>query len=253
MIPSKPETENPAAGPRHRLLNELLDRHCRYAQPGRRPVLRVLGHVGVGHAHSHSGIVQDDSVGFTCAVSLLRHALPVDLRISSVKADPGTGEITVTTHAGGTGTARPRRGITPQEGELIKRGIGYDASFCQSLACHALGRIYGQGAAESAACLEAAAAFAVVDSFRRTWQDAVFVVETPHEENRDVVLGSTLELMGEAVNVVAVVNFTEGGLGPNENAEGNTLFAREEVSRPFGSTPIPTTVVESKAFAPAPY
>ena len=236
MIPSRPESEDPAAQARNLRLDDLLSNHCRQAQAGVRPTIQIVGHVGVGHAHSHSGIVQDDSVGFTCAVSLLRHALPVDLRISSAKADPDTGEITVTTHAGGTGTARPRRGITPQEGELIKRGIGYDASFCQSLACHALGRIYGQGVAESAVCLEAAAAFAVVDSFRRSFPDAVSVVEAPHDENRDVVLCGILELMGEPVRVVAVVNFTEGGLGPNENAEGNTLLAREEVSQRFGTS-----------------
>jgi hypothetical protein len=251
MIPSKPETKNPAAGPRHRLLNDLLNRHCRYAQPGRSPVLRVLGHVGVGHAHSHSGIVQDDSVGFTCAISLLRHALPVDLRISSAEADPGAGEIRVTTRAGGIGVARPRRGITPQERELIHRVIGYDASFCQSLACHAFGRIYGQGVAECAACLEAAAAFAAVDSFRRSFPQAVWVVETPHGENRDLVMGGTLEVMGQPVSVASVVNFTEGGLGPNENAEGNTLLAREDVSRHFGTAPLPTIVVESKAYVPA--
>jgi hypothetical protein len=251
MVPFRSQSEDKSAQSRQLLLNDLLNRHCRRSQIGIRPAMQIVGHVGVGHAHSHSGIVQDDSVGFTCAVSLLRHALPVDLRISSVKADPDTGEITVITHAGGTGTARPRRGITPQEGELIKRGIGYDASFCQSIACHALGRIYGQGVAESAVCFEAAAAFAVVDSFRRSFPDAVCVVEAPHDENRDVVLCGLLELMGEPVRVVAVVNFTEGGLGPNENAEGNTLLAREEVSQHFGTSHVPTIVVESKAFVPA--
>lgn len=57
--------------------------------------------------------------------------------------------------------------------------------------------------------------------------------------------------MDEGVSVAAVVNFTEGGLGPNENAEGNTLLAREEVSRHFGAASLPTIVVESKAFVPA--
>ncbi|RPI73552.1 MAG: hypothetical protein EHM38_00100 [Geobacteraceae bacterium] len=47
------------------------------------------------------------------------------------------------------------------------------------------------------------------------------------------------------------MNFTEGGLGPNENAEGNTLLAREEVSRHFGAASLPAIVVESKAFVPA--
>ena len=251
MVPSRPESEDPAAQSRRLLLNKLLSRHCHQAQAGVRPTLHIVGHVGVGHAHSISGIVQDDSAGFTCAASLLRHAFPVDLRISSAEANPGSGEIRVTTRAGGIGIARPRRGITPQERELIDRVIGYDASFCQSLACHAFGRIYGQGVAESAACLEAACAFAVVDSFRRNFPQAVWVIESPHDENRDLVMGGTLELMDEGVSVAAVVNFTEGGLGPNENAEGNTLLAREEVSRHFGAASLPTIVVESKAFVPA--
>ena len=251
MFPCKPPVEDPAAAPRKIILNDILLRHCRQAPVGVLPSIQIVGHVGVGHAHSISGIVQDDSVGFTCAVSLLRHAVPVDLRISSAVAKPKTGEIKITTHAGGIGIARPRRGITPQERELIDRVIGYDASFCQSLACHAFGRIYGQGVAESAACLEAACAFAVADSFRRSSPQAVWLIEAPYDGNRDLVLGGTLELMGEAVSVAAVVNFTEGGLGPNENAEGNTLLAREEFSAHFGAAPLPTIVVESKAFVPA--
>ena len=37
----------------------------------------VVGHVGVGHVHSHSGFVQDDSVGFAVAAGLLQRALQV--------------------------------------------------------------------------------------------------------------------------------------------------------------------------------
>jgi hypothetical protein len=205
----------------------------------------------VGHAHSILGIVQDDSVGFTCAVSLLRHVFPIDLRIASAEADPGSGEIRVTTRAGGIGTARPRRGVTPQEQDLIRRATGYDASFCQSLACRAFGRLYGQGVAESAACFEAACAFAVADSFRRCFPESVRLTEHPHDGNLDLVLDGTIELMGEAVNVAAVVNFTDGGLGPNENAEGNTLLARGENPAPSGTSPLPTIVIESKAYVPA--
>ncbi len=251
MIPSKPESPNPAAPERKRTVDDLLSDHCRPAQAGVRPTIQIVGHAGVGHAHSVSGIVQDDSVGFTCAVSLLRHVFPIDLRIAAAEADPISGEIRVTTHAGGIGSARPRRGVTPQERDLISRATGYDASFCQSLACSAFGRLYGQGVAESAACFEAACAFAVADSFRRCFPESVRLTEHPHDGNRDLVLDGTIELMGEAVNVAAVVNFTEGGLGPNENAEGNALLARRENPAPSGTSPLPTIVIESKAYVPA--
>ena len=135
---------------------------------------------------------------------------------------------------------------------LIQRAVGFDASFCQSLACHTLGRIYGQGVLECPACLEAAAAFAVVDSFRQCWPDCVHVREVIHDDNRDVVLGATIELAGQVVSLLAVVNFTTGGLGPNENAEGNTLFgAKKEIMANLGLDDTPSIIIESKAFIPA--
>ena len=40
-------------------------------------ILGVSGHVGVGHVHSHSGFVQDDSAGLAVAARILKQALPV--------------------------------------------------------------------------------------------------------------------------------------------------------------------------------
>ncbi|MCM0709121.1 hypothetical protein NBH08_30270 [Faecalicatena sp. BF-R-105] len=57
----------------------------------------IIGHVGVGHVHSHSGYVQDDSAGFAAAACLLRRAFPVDTTIVHAQADPNTGCITIIT------------------------------------------------------------------------------------------------------------------------------------------------------------
>lgn len=231
----------------------LLKGRCRPAASGAsRPIIGIVGHAGVAHAHSHSGIVQDDSAGFTCVITLLRAALPVDLRIASVVCDPVTGRILLTTQSGGKGEAFPRRGITPQEIDLMNRAVGCDASFCQSLACHVFGRIYGQGVLECAACLEAAAAFAVVDSFRQCWPDHVHLLEFAHDENRDALLGATLEINNQIASLLAVVNFTSGGMGPNEDAEGNIpLGAKKEFMTQLGLVDAPTIIVESKAYIPA--
>lgn len=229
-----------------------MEKQCRPAAADAIPQIGLVGHVGIGHAHSHSGFVQDDSVGFTCIIALLRAVFPVDLRIASVQADPITGRIVVTTHAGGEGEALPRRGITPQEQELLQRAVGHDASFCQSLACHALGRIYGQGVLECPLCLEAAAAFAVIDSFRRCWPNFVHISKVIHDDNLDAVLGATVDIAGQIVSLLAVVNFTSGGLGPNEDAEGNVLLGeKKEIMTRLGLDHLPSIIVESKAFMPA--
>ena len=252
MVLATPQDESPTAEERHALVSDFLEKHCCLAPAGAIPKIGLVGHVGVGHAHGHSGIVQDDSVGFTCMIALLRALFPVDLRIASVQADPIAGRIVLTTNAGGVGEAFPRRGITPQEKELMQRAVGHDASFCQSLACHTLGRIYGQGVMECPVCLEAAAAFAVVDSFRRCWPDSVHIKEVIHGENLDVVLGTTFELMGQVVSLIAVVNFTSGGIGPNEDAEGNVLLGeKKQIMARLGLDNIPSIIVESKAFVPA--
>ena len=228
-----------------------IKKQCCLATAGSIPKIGLVGHAGIGHAHGHSGLVQDDSVGFTCMISLLRTVYPIDLRIASVLADPITGRIVLTTHAGGIGEAAPRRGVTPQESELLNRAVGYDASFCQSLACHTLGRIYGQGVMECSVCIEAAAAFAVVDSFRRCWPDSFLIEEVIHDENQDVVLGATLEVAGQVVSLLAVVNYTSGGIGPNEDAEGNvSLGKKQEILARLRMDSIPTIIVESKAFMP---
>jgi len=61
-----------------------IEKQCCLATAGAIPKIGLVGHAGIGHAHGHSGLVQDDSVGFSCMISLLRTVYPVDLRIASV-------------------------------------------------------------------------------------------------------------------------------------------------------------------------
>ena len=252
MVSDTTQDTSPGTEVKRDRVSSLMEKQCRLAAAEAIPQIGIVGHVGIGHAHAHSGFVQDDSVGFTCIIALLRAVFPVDLSIASVQADPITGRIVVTTNAGGVGEALPRRGITPQEEELLQRAVGYDASFCQSLACHALGRVYGQGVLECPLCLEAAAAFAVIDSFRRCWPDSVQINDVVHDDNLDAVLGTTLDIAGQVVSLLAVVNFTAGGIGPNEDAEGNVLLAeKKETMRHLGLENVPSIIVESKAFVPA--
>ena len=110
----------------------------------------IVGHVGVGHVHSHSGFVQDDSAGYAVASNILKQAVDVDTNIKTVEVNLETGEITVTLPSGGCGTAKARRGFTPAEQELAQRAVGQDATFTQNVAVHTFGRIYGQGALETA-------------------------------------------------------------------------------------------------------
>jgi len=230
----------------------FLKGRCRLGSSSKgKPQVGLVGHAGVAHAHGPS-IVQDDSVGFGCIITLLRSVFPVDLRIAKVEGDPVSGRILLTTKSGGVGESFPRRGITPQEIDLLNRAVGCDASFCQSVACHAFGRIYGQGVLECPACLEASAAFATIDSFRRSWPDQIHIEEFEYDDNKDALLGATIEIDDISASLLAVVNFTSGGLGPNEDGEGNFSFgAKRDLMTRLGLENTPTIIVESKAYLPS--
>ncbi|MEG2173486.1 MAG: hypothetical protein RRY29_09540 [Desulfovibrionaceae bacterium] len=224
-----------------------LNKDCAPAHVG------ILGHVGIGHVHSHSGFVHDDSVGFAVTVSLMRDTLPVNVCITHVSANPLTGWIEIRTADGGVGCACPRRGITPAQADIMQRAVGMDAMFCQSLTLHTLGRMYGQGVSEEAASFEAAAAYAVVDTFARRWPQYVDVAEDHFEGNRDISLGLRVQCGEVRLALVAVVNHSSGGLGPNENNEGSMLYAQAKAAlmHKLGLCEAPSFIVESKAYVPA--
>ena len=217
----------------------------------KRGTLGICGHAGIGHVHSHSGFVQDDSGGFAVATSLIKKALPVDSTITQAQADVGEGIITVVTADGGQGSAWARRGITPVEAELIQRVIGRDSVCSQSAAFHAFGRIYGQGVLEVPVALQQAVALALIDTFEKKWPSNVQVVAEGMTGKADKALGTVLEIDKIPVALLAVVNASEGGIGPDEDLEGNVfLGAKGSLMKQLGLDSAPTIVVEGKPFVP---
>ncbi|MEG1641826.1 MAG: hypothetical protein RR272_01815 [Synergistaceae bacterium] len=212
----------------------------------------ISGHVGVGHVHSHSGFVQDDSVGFAVASLILKKAIDVNTKIANVETDPHTNTITVTTQAGGTATLSPRRGITPREAEIIKEIIGEEALYTQNIAIKALGRIYGQGISEVATTLQGACALAVLNSFKNKLGDKLKITKEKFENKYDVSAGIILDIDETPVSLMLVINGTNGGIGPDEDYEGNTNWSEKgTLIKELGADTIPTVVIESKAFIPS--
>jgi len=212
----------------------------------------LVGHVGVGHVHSHSGFVQDDSGGLAVVASLLQRALPADTTVQEVKCDLEQNYIKITTRGGGTGTASPRRGLSPAEADLMQAAVGQDALYSQSLAVRTFGRMYGQGIWETPVAFQAALALAVIDTFVRNYPHHCLVVDEDVPGNQGRILGAVLDIAGLPVSLLAVVNATAGGIGPNEDLEGNVMAgAKGELMKRLALDRIPTIVVEGKAYVPS--
>lgn len=215
-------------------------------------VIGITGHAGAGHVHSNSGFVQDDSVGFAVAMGLLQRVFPADTIISAVEADPAGNTVTVHTAGGGVGMARVRRGITPYEAALVQRAIGMDGLLSQHVAFAACGRIYGQGAMELPVALQTAVCLAVMDTFEKRYPGAFVtgIEDMPDKVGR--VMGAVIDMDGTPVSVMAVLNANEGGLGPDEDLEGNICLGdKGRAMKELGLDAIPTIILESKAYVPA--
>ena len=217
-----------------------------------RGIIGITGHCGAGHAHSNFGFVQDDSAGFAVAIALLRNAFPVDTTIASVDADIHSGVITVKTQGGGKGSAQARRGITPFESSLASRAVGMDAIYSQGVAMAAFGRIYGQGVLELPVALQTAACLAVMDAFEKRYPGAFVTGVEDMPEKVGKVMGAVVEMDGVPVSVMAILNASAGGLGPDEDLEGNiALGDKGRAMKELGLDRLPTIILESKAFVPA--
>ena len=212
----------------------------------------IVGHVGVGHVHSHSGFVQDDSAGFAVVSLILKQAAPVSTIVKDVEVDLVTGDVTVTLESGGKGSANARRGFTPAESEIAKRAIGQDAVFTQNVAQHTFGRIYGQGALETAVALQGACSLAVMDSFKLALGDKLLVSDEVFSNKYDKFAGIVLDIDDIPVALMLVINGTNGGIGPDEDYEGNTNYtSKGQLMTKLGLDKAKTIVVESKAYIPA--
>ena len=216
-------------------------------------ILGISGHAGVGHVHSHSGFVQDDSAGLTAAALILKKALPVDTAISHVQVSIEEGTITVYTNGGGEAKASPRRGIAPYEKELLEtRAPGLDAAFSQNAAVRVFGRVYGQGVCEAASCFQGACALAVLDTFVKAAPERFHVSPPAKKGYLDKAITTVLDVDGIPMALMLLVNFTEGGIGPAEDYEGNVPWDfKEPVMKAVGLDTVPTIILESKAYIPA--
>ncbi|MBQ9240890.1 MAG: hypothetical protein IJ164_06080 [Duodenibacillus sp.] len=214
-------------------------------------VLGIVGHAGCGHANSHLGFIQDDSGGLSAVMAILRRATGIDLTITSVEVRTGRrGSFTVRTAAGGCAQSAPRRGITPYEARLAQYVVGKQAVCSQALSMEAFGRTLGQGAMEVPVALQTAIANAAMDSFVRTFPDKFIIGSENVRGNEGRVLGCVLDVDGIAVSLMGLANATSGGLGPNEDIEGNVnLAGKEALMRDLALDRLPTILIEGKVCA----
>lgn len=216
-----------------------------------RGVVAIVGHAGVGHVHSHSSFVQDDSAGFAAVALIMKEALQVNTIIKTVSGDLSTGTITVETYDGGIGTSYTRRGLTPYEIDLLKRAVDEDGIFTQSVAIKTFGRMYGQGSMETPVALQGAIALAVLDSFFKKSPKKVLVTSQKYEKSIDKMVGTVVEINGIPVSLLLNINGSEGGIGPDEDNEGNTSIGEKgDIMKLLGIDVVPTIIVESKAYIP---
>lgn len=214
-------------------------------------IFAVEGHAGIGHAHSHSSFVQDDSAGYAVVASFMKEALKVDTRIKKAVGDPYTGAVTVETYGDGIGRSFSRRGITPFEAELISRIEGEEGILTQAAAIKAFGRIYGQGAMEAPVALQGAVALAVLDSFHKKSPGKVHVTAQKYRGSIDKMAAAVIDVDGIPVSLLLNINGSEGGIGPDEDNEGNTaLGEKAEIMDRVGFSDVPAVIVESKAYSP---
>lgn len=179
--------------------------------------------------------------------------MPVDTAISNVTADVITGEILVKTNGGGIGKAIPRRGITPVEAEMMaERATGLDAVFSQVAAVKVFGRIYGQGVSETATAFQGACALAALDTFIKSAPEEFKVMKEKLPNKLDTAAATVIDMEGIPISIMLVINFREGGIGPDEDYEGNTMWMEKgRIMNEVGLDRIPAVVVESKAYVPS--
>ena len=215
-------------------------------------VIGIIGHAGAGHVHSHSGFVQDDTAGFAVIACMLRRAFPVCTTVSSVEADIHSQTVTVRTQDGGTGVARTRRGITPYEATLSRLVIGLDAVYSQNAAFAAFGRVYGQGCLELPVALQTATCLAVINTFEKRYPGLLHTGPENMEGKVGRCIGAVVEFNSVPVSIMGILNANDGGLGPDEDLEGNIMLgAKGEVMKSLGLGALPTIILESKAYVPA--
>lgn len=213
------------------------------------PLAGIAGHIGVGHAFSHSGFMQEDSVGFATLLQILHTAHAMDFTIANIEVTNNT--VHVVTQDGGHGEATARHGFTPFERDMMQRAIAQKCLAPQTLATQIFGRMYGQGAAEPAAAFSLAIAKAYVQTVQKQWPEQC--LHAPEEICGccGEFLGGTLSLDGRPMAWLLSVNAALGGIGPVEDAEGTIPVGNKGIlMQKLRMDTAPTLILESKAFVP---
>lgn len=211
----------------------------------------LAGHIGVSHAHSHSSFVQEDGAGFAVLGKIFHLAAPADLRIAQIEVATEQGRISITLEGGGCGTAEARCGITSAEVALMQSALGENGLCPQTLATTIFGRVHGQGVLEVPATFMTALARAVVATFIARYPEQFHFFEEDTPQSCGCYLGTILEVNGVPVSTMLTVNAGLGGIGPNEDTEGNVPIGNKgRLMGILGMDELPTIIVESKAYVP---
>ncbi len=185
-------------------------------------------------------------------LGLLREATGLSLEIAECNVHTGLEDayFQVKTVSGGEGIGTARRGITASEARLASHCVGKQAVCSQAIAVDCFGRILGQGAMEVPVALQTAIANAALDSFVKAFSDQFIIKEEDLEGNCGKILGTVLDIHGVPVSVMALSNATVGGIGPNEDIEGNVnLYGKKDLSEKLHLDRIPSFVIEGKVCA----
>lgn len=213
--------------------------------------IAIAGHAGIGHVHCPGGLIQDDTAGFSVAGAIIKDCIDADTVVQEVTTDPTTGVLEVTTRDGGIAQAAPRRGITPAETLLMQQAAGRDALLCQTVTVGTMGRMYGQGVLETPSCLAAALANATLDTFRRNAPDRFHTAVESVPGNYGLMGGLRTTIEDVPVSVLATVNASTSGAGPNEDLEGNVaLGSKRELMAALDMLRCPSILLEGKAYSP---
>lgn len=209
----------------------------------------IVGHVGCGHTHSLNNQVQDDSAGLSVILSLFKEATNLTLNIKDIYFE--SNKIMVTLVNGGQGFGIARRGITPQEKKLMNSLIGKEIINTHTLVLETFGRIYGQGILEVPVALQTALANSALNGFLINYPNNFIGTVENIPGNHGNIVGTVLNIDGIDVSVLGTVNATLGGIGPNEDLEGNSAnYSKKEIMQELGMSKIPTLVVEAMIYSP---
>lgn len=163
-----------------------------------------------------------------------------------------SGVIEIHLKSGGKGSAFARNGFTPAEKALMKNALGKNAVCPQTLATQIFGRTIGQGVLEVPSAFITATSLAVVNSFLINCPGRFLYAPENTPFSCGCTLGTILQFGTLPVSTMMTVNAGEGGIGPNEDSEGNVPIGnKRKLMEGLDLDRLPTIIVESKAYVPA--